>query len=685
MSKIIKLTIKTKSPTAISTGASSGLIDSEVLLDDYGIPFINGKRIRGLFKEYCLEALEIVGNTNKEKVISDLFGKKGGNYGEEGLLKFDSAYPKDYNKKKNSSSATIKHRITQYFSEIIDQTAINPSTQTAEEHSLRKIRAIKKDTIFEMTIDCINDEIYRLIMLATKQFKFIGSNRNRGLGWIEISEENGFDLVDQEMIDTVRSLKINNTFEKQKVENSGFSLPSSSIRLSIELITPLLLSMIKGSQNVVSSQDYIDGRKLWGVFADFYIKAYGLDEEFKLIFRDGRVNFNNAYLKGYIPIPSIYQKEKIEPDNKLINVLEKEGIAKKINGYWKKEGAEYIIAVPKKRTTFHMSRGGERTSGTSKGGEIFYYEALDKEQEFESILHGDINLILKLVLAVFGDQKETITRIGKSKGSEYGKIKMKYEELKNEDIDASKQLKEELINDFMFYFTSKCIVLNQYLYPLPTIATLKENLGNLGIDIKEIRAVAHHFTEQHYSGVWKSKTDMEAGFEKGSSFDIRLKTPIIKNVLVKLLEKGIGEYLHQGYGKARLIEAEKEIIYKEFLKQNTYDGARDSKLDDWIQYEEKKTKVKTLAIKFPSNMTNNHQLGRLISLFKDAKNQEEIKKYLNDNKDKKIEDYLDHILNWEYVIEHELKEYKEDFELIKLFFTTYFQKLKKENQYKYHE
>ncbi len=86
-----KIILKTKSYTSIASGEGAGIIDSEIVYDNNGFPFIPAKRLKGLLKESAIEILEIL-NSPKNELIETLFGKES----IQGELHIPNLYVENY-------------------------------------------------------------------------------------------------------------------------------------------------------------------------------------------------------------------------------------------------------------------------------------------------------------------------------------------------------------------------------------------------------------------------------------------------------------------------------------------------------------------------------------------------------------------------------------------------------------
>jgi len=216
----IKITLK--SPCLIGSGEGFGaVIDSDIVFDDLGIPYIPSKRIKGCLRDSAIEVCEMFESSqinlidltkdnqkNGYQIVSAIFGNPGDDkpapvffsnltiegYGviTEGLHYLISI----------SSSIINRESIINQYTELRQQTAIDETKGVAKEHSLRTIRVAKKGLIFEGTIDFDedNDEWLTLLFFACKNFRFMGTKRNRGFGAIEcrlFEDSREINLIDR--------------------------------------------------------------------------------------------------------------------------------------------------------------------------------------------------------------------------------------------------------------------------------------------------------------------------------------------------------------------------------------------------------------------------------------------------------------------------------------------------------
>nr|MDK2851692.1 hypothetical protein [Candidatus Cloacimonadota bacterium] len=199
------LKLLTLSDSLIGSALSYGsIIDSDIVFDARGLPYIPAKRVKGLFRD---AATDLIHNTSLAQIfpidsglIETFYGSIGNNNPNPSIIfqnlqldQFQDIEPWiDYLMDKYDYAVNIPS-IQNYFTEIRTQTAIDPQTKTAKEHSLRTSRVLKKEFSFsgEIIVSSANEGIQNLLALSCLYIRRMGSMRNRGFGKVQL------DLVNQ--------------------------------------------------------------------------------------------------------------------------------------------------------------------------------------------------------------------------------------------------------------------------------------------------------------------------------------------------------------------------------------------------------------------------------------------------------------------------------------------------------
>ncbi len=171
--------VKLDSPAITASGEGFGaIIDTDIVFDETGLPYIPAKRIKGCLLDSALEVKDMFfdhSEINLSLYINKTFGDVGTKTSAPVYL--SNLYIEDYANNKDwlnyflesgSYKAVLsKDRILETFTHIRRQTAIGDKG-VAKEHSLRTARVINKGTCFFGDIKTANkdDEIINTIALA---------------------------------------------------------------------------------------------------------------------------------------------------------------------------------------------------------------------------------------------------------------------------------------------------------------------------------------------------------------------------------------------------------------------------------------------------------------------------------------------------------------------------------------
>ena len=401
-----KLKIELLSNTCIALGSSIGeTTDMDVYVDKNGKPYIPSKRIKGLIRSVIEEYNSLSNNSiDIERIIGKaslqgehfIKGQGGSLYIEDAIL--------------DESMGTIS---------VKTQTAIDETTHSAKEGSLRSISVIDKGTTFASNVT-LEDKDFDTIKKVLPLLRHMGLNRNRGLGLVKVTIEKNDD-------------------SKTKL---NFNVTSNLVKIKIENISNLMISSIDQNETI----PYIPSSTILGYFANRYIKETNDEEKLKELFlNDGHLIFSNAYISDknfneYMPCPAFIKKYKN---------LNNEGRVEYINKFFKEENTsnkverkiaslddKYVrsdifnngldinnikVIEPCYEYAYHHSL---KPNGEVK--DFFQFLSLEKGQHFVGYVYGDINKLRSL----FSIVNDKIAYFGKSRNSQYGKCNITLECIK---------------------------------------------------------------------------------------------------------------------------------------------------------------------------------------------------------------------------------------------------------------
>lgn len=195
------LKIELQSPTLPGGGEGwAEQVDTDVVYDELGLPYIPAKRIKGILRE---AANDIVAHSKfinlpggnpqaSEKFINELLGQVGAE--KPANLCVGNAYLPDYRQCRewlqwaNSKSSFLSpDKIINSFTSIRQQTAIEKGV--AKQDSLRVLRLLNSGLCFQsdLSLTEYTDENEKLLVYTSLVMRNMGINRNRGMGKIKCS------------------------------------------------------------------------------------------------------------------------------------------------------------------------------------------------------------------------------------------------------------------------------------------------------------------------------------------------------------------------------------------------------------------------------------------------------------------------------------------------------------------
>ena len=201
-----RVMLKLLSPTLIGSGEGAGaLIDTDIVFDKVGLPFVPAKRVKGCLRdsiEQLWKIMQIQAHMPcAERLESDVmqtFGQKG--QPGPAPVYFSSLTLEDYAESYAWLNYFLQHqrytdilsreKIIERFSSRRQQTKIH-ADGVAEDGSLRTSRVLNAGLTFsgELTIEHVthHDRLLTILLLACANLRSIGTKRNRGFGDVRFS------------------------------------------------------------------------------------------------------------------------------------------------------------------------------------------------------------------------------------------------------------------------------------------------------------------------------------------------------------------------------------------------------------------------------------------------------------------------------------------------------------------
>lgn len=189
----------------------AGWIDSEVEHDEYGLPFLRGRALKGLLAEECANILFSLGNSAKDwtETADKLFGKGGSTVENNSEIYVGNAVlPNDLRQAvkfaiEEPNSQFTADEVLKSLTTIRRQTAIE-ANGSPKENSLRSSRVVLRETDFVSEIEFRTnstdntDKMIALLAASAKSVQRVGLGRNRGRGKVSVTFlENNQDCFDK--------------------------------------------------------------------------------------------------------------------------------------------------------------------------------------------------------------------------------------------------------------------------------------------------------------------------------------------------------------------------------------------------------------------------------------------------------------------------------------------------------
>ncbi len=661
----MKLTMTLCSDTIPGSGEGlAGIIDTDISHDEFGIPYIPAKRIKGILRETAQD-LEDVEKLSAAR-IEPLFGRTGQE--KSSAFRIADGYITNYGEIRQFLQACaekddlspIFHReaVLNYYTYTRSQTTLENGV--AKKRSLRTFRVLKKDLRFHFEIECPPEYEADLkrICDVTRHF---GLSRTRGMGEILLTCD--FSSGSKTSGDT----KASPVFKDHEM---------CQLVLTINNLGQMLVSIEVGKHQ--TSAQYIPGSFILGAFAYKYIECFlnntppYKDTQFRHIFLDGQVTCSNAFpinptkpgkISAFFPTPVSIVKEK-DKEQYIDLAKDFEASLEKLQREKKQTKGhigEFVQIAGKKVTPFpvlteveyHHRRPENRqlghATGKSEEGDFFQYTVLKPKQSFQARITGQFRH-LKLLQNILDEQKTFY--LGKSKTAQYGKCEIM---AALETLSVSNETWKKG-TPAVFTLASDMILRNPEGFVVPDPKLFRNELAFIACpenppdkNTIEIKDTFLQFTQiGGFMGVWNMPKAQVSALAAGSVIVCRnnyADIPInaIENHAFGIrTEEGFGKIKVNWHGsESELDPPSQEHVEREF--PDILEGARD--LITYILFDRIAETLKVEAVRHVTkagstweNISNSF-IGKMLLFLRDAQNFDDLKaKFtLRDRARKKLE------------------------------------------------
>jgi len=174
----------------------AGVVDAEVQHDAYGLPFLGGRALKGLLGAECADILFVLEKAlprqeaNRWKEAANrLFGVSGGTLRGEAIMRVGPArLPDDLRAaiaRDVRQGRLTRADVLESLTALRRQTAMDVETGAPKKETLRTMRVILRNTVFEAALDFTpspNNDDLALLAACTKALRRAGTGRNHGRG-----------------------------------------------------------------------------------------------------------------------------------------------------------------------------------------------------------------------------------------------------------------------------------------------------------------------------------------------------------------------------------------------------------------------------------------------------------------------------------------------------------------------
>lgn len=516
----------------------NSLVDMDVIYDEYGIPYIPAKRIKGCIREAALEMQEL-GVISAEE-YHRLFGREGN---QKSTFWLSNAYIKDYKQilsdlqKFQVKEIVTPQNVLEQYTSMRTQTAVNFESGVADKTSLRTMRVVNKGLVFDA--ECaVQEEDKKNFRNAVSLVKHMGVSRTRGLGLISMA----LDEKDEEKAK-----------EKWKEKRKALLALKNQVgehnrlEYQIHLNSAMMCKSAQGNQAV--TQDYIAGSKVLGLLAN----KMGEKNYRDLMEKEG-FQVSNAYImsedRRCIPARISLQKIKDQSyeENGTITLMDAvcgvTGTRKQMTA----AGADYMdsenrICEVTTEISYHHQRPKNKAIGKATGlddGSSFYQlGAICADQTFGGYIYADKESA-ETILDTLAERKEI--RMGYGKSSEFGAIDLNITNIRTPEVHS------EQVNDAVVTLASDVILYNENGMLTTDTETLKEYLKDMvnAADLEIRRPFLRYETVGGYNTTWKCRKPIFHALGKGSVFVLHSDQGFDLDLLNRQF---IGERVAEGYGE----------------------------------------------------------------------------------------------------------------------------------------
>jgi CRISPR/Cas system CSM-associated protein Csm3 (group 7 of RAMP superfamily) len=205
----LKFTLKSDATFGRGDGVA-GLVDAEVQHDEYGLPYLGGRSLRGLLCEECASLMFALRRQKKDTPwqasARRLFGNPGSSAADQAILHVgDARLPEDLRmavRAEIEQENLTREQVLNSLTAIRRQTAMDIEKGAPQKETLRSMRVVVRETRFEAQLSFVQppaEQDLALLAACVKALRRAGTGRNRGRG--ELSDVRLYDAQGNDVTD----------------------------------------------------------------------------------------------------------------------------------------------------------------------------------------------------------------------------------------------------------------------------------------------------------------------------------------------------------------------------------------------------------------------------------------------------------------------------------------------------
>ncbi len=363
-----------------------------------------------------------------------------------------------------------------------------------------------------------------------------------------------------------------------------------AVMYTLTLVEPLLATSLQGDPNSSVSLAYVPGSLLRGALIQHYVHKHKLgdrlleDEHARRLFFDGTTRYLHAYplskqgqqrtlptprsllrrkhdaLDAGDPTSSITALDAAYPtcSPKARQVFEQDDVLKQLgSSFCSMPGSTMYVYQPEYSIAIHIQRQPAKGRALRGDGEVFRYEALAAEQQFQGVVLVDTDTDAKLIEEMLKDL-ETCW-LGRSRSAHYGKTQISQvailDQWREYDPDQESVPALEAHADILHSMTllSDALLSKSDGQALSVLDS--DTLAfYLGLDSKAVKIDDQHSfstitAQSGFNRQWKMPMQQEYALEAGSIISFRLTESLSDKDIARLESHGIGNRRTEGFGR----------------------------------------------------------------------------------------------------------------------------------------